>query len=55
MEVTAEGIEQAEQLVRLRHQHCDRGQGYYFARPMPAAAVAELLSSELPLVAARSA
>ena len=43
MEVTAEGIELAEQAARLRRQHCDHGQGYYFARPMPAAAVAGYL------------
>jgi EAL domain-containing protein (putative c-di-GMP-specific phosphodiesterase class I) len=35
--VVAEGIETAAQLARLRTLDCDRGQGFYFARPMPAA------------------
>lgn len=34
--VTAEGIETAEQLAQLRALGCDLGQGYYFARPLPA-------------------
>ncbi len=36
IEVTAEGIETAEQRDLLRDLGCDRGQGYYFARPLPA-------------------
>jgi diguanylate cyclase (GGDEF)-like protein/PAS domain S-box-containing protein len=55
MEVTAEGIEQPDQLLQLRRQHCDRGQGFYFARPLSAAAVAELLTSMLPHIVTRSA
>ena len=34
--VTAEGIETTEQLAALRDLGCDRGQGFLFARPMPA-------------------
>ena len=34
--VVAEGIETAAQLARLRTLACDRGQGFFFARPMPA-------------------
>ena len=30
---TAEGVERDEQLRELQALHCDRGQGYYFARP----------------------
>jgi EAL domain-containing protein (putative c-di-GMP-specific phosphodiesterase class I) len=41
--VVAEGIETAAQLARLRTLDCDRGQGFYFARPMPAADVEPLL------------
>jgi diguanylate cyclase (GGDEF)-like protein/PAS domain S-box-containing protein len=41
----AEGIERVEQLRELQALHCDRGQGYYFARPQPAPALMELLSS----------
>jgi diguanylate cyclase (GGDEF)-like protein/PAS domain S-box-containing protein len=42
---TAEGLEREEQLRELQALHCDRGQGYYFARPQPAEALGELLSS----------
>lgn len=37
--VTAEGIETLEQLEHLRSLDCECGQGYYFARPMPAGAL----------------
>jgi diguanylate cyclase (GGDEF)-like protein/PAS domain S-box-containing protein len=46
MHVTAEGIETNEQLTRLRALGCQRGQGYYFARPLPAAAATELLAQQ---------
>ena len=42
---TAEGVEHPEQLERLRELKCDRGQGYYFARPQPPSAMADLLQS----------
>jgi diguanylate cyclase (GGDEF)-like protein/PAS domain S-box-containing protein len=42
---TAEGVETPEQLAELRAADCDRAQGYYFARPQPPSAFAELLSS----------
>ncbi|HEY5436129.1 MAG TPA: EAL domain-containing protein [Candidatus Limnocylindrales bacterium] len=35
VDVVAEGIETEQQLVRLRELACDRGQGFYFARPLP--------------------
>jgi diguanylate cyclase (GGDEF)-like protein/PAS domain S-box-containing protein len=41
---TAEGIENATQLGALRELGCDRGQGYLFARPLPAASLEELLA-----------
>jgi diguanylate cyclase (GGDEF)-like protein/PAS domain S-box-containing protein len=44
MEVVAEGIEDAGQLQDLRTLHCDLGQGYLFAKPVPAAELAVLLS-----------
>jgi EAL domain-containing protein (putative c-di-GMP-specific phosphodiesterase class I) len=43
MGVIAEGIETFEQYTILRQMGCSHGQGYYFARPMPAAEVSRLL------------
>jgi len=52
MSITAEGIETAEQSAMLLNWKCDRGQGYYFARPLDAEAFSSLLrtrdSSHLP-------
>ena len=39
LEVIAEGVEQVEQLAELRALGCDGGQGFLFAKPMPADAV----------------
>lgn len=44
MEVTAEGIEAAEQAALLAELGCSRGQGYYFARPMPVERLEELIT-----------
>ena len=41
----AEGIETKAQRDRLRELGCTLGQGFYYARPMPAAAVASLLGA----------
>jgi diguanylate cyclase (GGDEF)-like protein len=43
--VTAEGVETHAQLVQLREVGCDQGQGYFFARPVSADRVPELLES----------
>ncbi len=44
LDVVAEGIETATQLERLRELECGWGQGYYFARPLPAADCERLLT-----------
>jgi diguanylate cyclase (GGDEF)-like protein/PAS domain S-box-containing protein len=43
LSVTAESVETAGQLDRLRRLGCDTGQGWYFARSVPAADVPALL------------
>jgi diguanylate cyclase (GGDEF)-like protein len=43
MEVTAEGIESAQQLARLKALRCDRGQGFYFAKALPAEIIGAVL------------
>jgi diguanylate cyclase (GGDEF)-like protein/PAS domain S-box-containing protein len=44
--VTAEGVELAGQLQALRDLRCDRAQGFYFARPMPASDAWEVLEAQ---------
>jgi EAL domain-containing protein (putative c-di-GMP-specific phosphodiesterase class I) len=46
MKVIAEGVETDEQLTFLRESHCDEIQGYHFSRPVEAAAIAALLSTD---------
>ena len=43
LQVTAEGVETRQQMIHLRSLHCRRAQGYYLARPMPAAALTQLI------------
>jgi EAL domain-containing protein (putative c-di-GMP-specific phosphodiesterase class I) len=45
LKVIAEGVETAEQCAFLRKHGCDEIQGYYFSRPVPAKAFAEMLRS----------
>ncbi|HEX3825190.1 MAG TPA: EAL domain-containing protein [Mycobacteriales bacterium] len=57
LDVTAEGVETAEQLAHLNRLGCQRAQGYYLAPPMPAASVDRLLrggAGSAVAVAARS-
>ena len=46
LDVTAEGIETAEQLAMLREYGVDSGQGFFLARPAPADEVTELLRED---------
>ncbi len=45
MIVTAEGVESGDQLARLLALGCDRGQGYYFARPVAAERIPDLFDA----------
>ncbi|HKY76071.1 MAG TPA: EAL domain-containing protein [Acidimicrobiia bacterium] len=47
LHVTAEGVETLDQLLRLRALGCDFAQGYYFARPQPAAELDALLNWDM--------
>ncbi|MEG3850449.1 EAL domain-containing protein [Microcoleus sp. herbarium19] len=42
LQVIAEGVETAEQLAFLQSLHCEMGQGYFFSKPIPAAAATQL-------------
>jgi EAL domain-containing protein (putative c-di-GMP-specific phosphodiesterase class I) len=43
LQLVAEGIEQREQVSTLQGLACQYGQGYYFAKPLPPGALADLL------------
>jgi len=45
MTSTAEGVENAEQLAVLRELGCTTVQGYLFSRPVPAAAIPQLIET----------
>lgn len=45
MDVVAEGAETKEQVEQLRALECDYVQGFYFSKPLSAAAAADLLSN----------
>ncbi|WP_416067543.1 putative bifunctional diguanylate cyclase/phosphodiesterase [Rhizobium sp. ZK1] len=51
MSVTAEGVETAEQAAWLKKAKCDRLQGYFLSKPMPAEEVGMFLSNLMPPVA----
>ena len=45
----AEGVETEEQLAQLKQLGCQRAQGYFLARPMPASAATKLLTRGAPV------
>jgi diguanylate cyclase (GGDEF)-like protein len=49
-----EGIEDEEQLQLLRRAHCDLGQGFLYARPLPIEQIDELLDNGTLVAAPRS-
>jgi len=49
LEVVAEGVEDADQLQRLRELKCDVVQGYLFSRPVPADDVPDMLQNRATL------
>lgn len=49
LNITAEGVETQEQLNYLKTHGCHEVQGYYFSRPVPADALANLLRHEQSL------
>ncbi|RZM18730.1 MAG: EAL domain-containing protein, partial [Sphingomonas sp.] len=51
LKVVAEGIEDADCLAFLRAAGCDMAQGYHISRPIPAAALVELLGRDRALAA----
>ena len=56
LHVVAEGVEREDQLRFLVREGCDEYQGYYYARPMPEAALTALLTqAPRAALAARSA
>jgi diguanylate cyclase (GGDEF)-like protein len=58
LQTLAEGIEEQEQCVRLQREECESGQGFLYARPIPADEVAAFLAeraSGSPSVPAESA
>ncbi len=48
LNVVAEGVETQAQLDYLRSRHCEEMQGYWFSRPMPAAAATQFLQAHQP-------
>ena len=55
LHTVAEGIERPEQVTRLRALGAEQGQGYYFARPMPAGDLTDLLENDAAFLREASA
>ncbi|MDY6978800.1 MAG: EAL domain-containing protein [Pseudomonadota bacterium] len=50
LQVIAEGVESEKQLKLLAALGCSEGQGYYYARPMPAEALEAFLHDRVPAI-----
>ena len=48
LETVGEGIENRVQLQTLQRAHCDLGQGFLFARPVPAEAIEQFFDQVMP-------
>jgi EAL domain-containing protein (putative c-di-GMP-specific phosphodiesterase class I) len=46
MNVVAEGVETHEQMSMLKQLGCEYGQGYFFSRPIIAAAAEQMIRSQ---------
>ncbi len=53
IEITAEGIETSEQLAELREMGCAIGQGYFFAQPLSAVKLTEMLREKTEVKSTR--
>jgi len=53
--VVAEGAETAQEWAMLQALHCDQAQGWFAARPMPAAQLAAWVAAHIPFVPPRPA
>lgn len=49
LDIACEGIETAVQLAILKDLGCEKGQGYFIARPMPVEHILSILKLQLPL------
>jgi len=48
MDVTAEGVETLDQVTKLRTFGCEKGQGFFFSRPLAARDAEDLLNATVP-------
>jgi diguanylate cyclase (GGDEF)-like protein/PAS domain S-box-containing protein len=46
LDTVAEGVEEGEQMERLRELGCDLGQGYLLGRPMPATSMEKMIAAD---------
>lgn len=49
IKVTAEGVENEEQLSLLKEMKCDTAQGYYFSKPVPKEEVSDIIKAQLSI------